>query len=73
MEEWATGHVIEPLGARRELNTANGMLGTLRGGSPDSVGQLADFSAALFRQRPNPSAHIHTNHQRTTHAHLPLL
>ena len=37
MEEWATGHVIESLRARRELDMANGILVALRRCGPDAA------------------------------------
>jgi hypothetical protein len=37
MEEWATGHVIESLQARRELDMANGILVALRRCGPDAA------------------------------------
>jgi ANTAR domain len=36
-EEWATGHVIGSLRARRELDMANGILVALRRCSPDAA------------------------------------
>jgi ANTAR domain len=37
MEEWATGHVIRSLHARRELDMANGILVALRRCGPDAA------------------------------------
>jgi hypothetical protein len=37
MEEWATGHVIGSLQARRELDMANGILMALRRCGPDAA------------------------------------
>jgi hypothetical protein len=37
MEEWATGHVIGSLQARRELDMANGILVALRRCGPDAA------------------------------------
>jgi hypothetical protein len=37
MEEWATGHVIESLRARRELDMANGILVAVRRCGPEAA------------------------------------